>query len=183
MSVAKLNGKIIALGRAGYLAETSPYYQHRIFAIWVEKQKKRFDKLLNDGERISGEWLIQAHGTKYNLFHEPFVPFDILIQHERITYHNFLLRVLPLGFTIPRLIHIGQPLPLDKALKKLEPSGHGAIDKVEGLVYRCERNERVDFLCKYVRNDKEDGIYLPEKNGNTNEVWNVDIDKFLESLK
>jgi len=50
-------------------------------------------------------------------------------------------------------------------LAVLEPSGHGAIDPVEGAVWRCERNGVVDFLGKYVRQDKEDGKYLNGVNG------------------
>ncbi len=170
-SVAKVNSQIVALGRSGYLAATSPYPQHQLFAKWVKLQEDRFDKLLNEGERICGEWLAQAHGTKYNLQHEPFVPFDIMIKTERTIYHRFLLRVLPLGFTIPNLLHIGQPLSVEKALKEIETSGHGAIDEVEGVIYRVERNKEVDFLTKYVKHTKVDGKYLPEiNNGQT--VWN-----------
>lgn len=170
-SVAKVNSQILALGRSGYLAATSPYPQHQLFAKWVKLQEDRFDKLLNEGERICGEWLAQAHGTKYNLQHEPFVPFDIMIKTERTIYHRFLLRVLPLGFTIPNLLHIGQPLSVEKALKEIETSGHGAIDEVEGVIYRVERNKEVDFLTKYVKHTKVDGKYLPEiNNGQT--VWN-----------
>ena len=170
-SVAKVNSQIVALGRSGYLAATSPYEQHQLFAKWVKLQEDRFDKLLNEGERICGEWLAQAHGTKYNLQHEPFVPFDIMIKTERTIYHRFLLRVLPLGFTIPNLLHIGQPLSVEKALKEIETSGHGAIDEVEGVIYRVERNKEVDFLTKYVKHTKVDGKYLPEiNNGQT--VWN-----------
>ncbi len=175
-SVAKVNGQILALGRSGYLAETSPYPQHQLFAKWVTLQESRFDKLLNEGERICGEWLAQAHGTKYNLQHEPFVPFDIMIKTERTIYHTFLLRVLPLGFTIPSLIHIGQPLSVEKALKEIEKSGHGAIDEVEGVIYRVERNKQVDFLAKFVRHSKVDGKYLPEINdGQTVWNWNADL--------
>lgn len=170
-SVAKVNSQIVALGRSGYLAATSPYQQHQLFAKWVKLHEDRFDKLLNEGERICGEWLAQAHGTKYNLQHEPFVPFDIMIKTERTIYHRFLLRVLPLGFTIPNLLHIGQPLSVEKALKEIETSGHGAIDEVEGVIYRVERNKEVDFLTKYVKHTKVDGKYLPEiNNGQT--VWN-----------
>ena len=170
-SVAKVNSQIVALGRSGYLAATSPYEQHQLFAKWVKLQEDRFDKLLNEGERICGEWLAQAHGTKYNLQHEPFVPFDIMIKTERTIYHRFFLRVLPLGFTIPNLLHIGQPLSVEKALKEIETSGHGAIDEVEGVIYRVERNKEVDFLTKYVKHTKVDGKYLPEiNNGQT--VWN-----------
>jgi hypothetical protein len=41
----------------------------------------------------------------------------------------------------------------------------GAIDKVEGVVYRVERKGKVDFLCKYVRPDKKDGCYLESETG------------------
>jgi hypothetical protein len=133
--------------------------------------KERFDKLLNDNERICGEWLAQAHGTIYKLKHEPFVVFDLIVADERITYHNFLLRVLPLGFTVPNLVHIGQPLSIEKALKRVEVSGHGAVDETEGVVYRVERNGKVDFLAKFVKHSKVDGKYFPENN-NGQIIWN-----------
>ncbi len=170
-SVAKVNGQILALGRSGYLAETSPYEQHKIFAKWVLSNEERFEKLLHEDERVCGEWLAQAHGTIYNLSHEPFVVFDLMTKNERTSYHNFLLRVLPLGFVVPNLIHIGQSLSIEKALKKIEVSGHGAVDEVEGVIYRVERNGRVDFLTKFVKQSKVDGKYLPEiNNGQT--IWN-----------
>lgn len=170
-SVAKVNGEILALTRSGYLAGTSQYKQHHYFAEWVDKKHYFYDKMLNEGERIIGEWLLQAHGTRYNLTHEPFVAFDIMTGHDRMTYHDFLLRVLPFGLTIPRLIHIGQAFKLESAKEAIKVSGHGAIDPVEGFVYRVERLRKVDFLCKWVRPDKVDGIYLPEISGG-NPVWN-----------
>jgi hypothetical protein len=177
-TVAKLNGQIIALGRAGYLAETSPFVQHHYFAQWVNKWENRFNLLLNEGERICGEWMAQAHGTRYDLPHEPFIVFDLFTSHlERLIYHEFLLRVLPLGFTVNRLIHIGQPISLKEVLKRLEPSGHGALDSVEGAVFRCERLGKVDFLCKFVRPEKQDGIYLPEISGKE-PVWNINISEY-----
>ena len=170
-SVAKVNGQILALGRSGYLAETSPYEQHLLFAKWVKSNEQRFVKLLKENERISGEWLAQAHGTIYKLQHEPFVVFDLITKNERTTYHDFLLRVLPLGFVVPNLVHIGQPLSIEMALKKVEVSGHGAVDEVEGVIYRVERNGQVDFLTKFVKQSKVDGKYLPENNSGQS-IWN-----------
>ncbi len=69
--VAKVNGKILPLTRAGYIASTSRFEQHIFFHKWVLANHKRFDGLLNEGERIVGEWLALAHGTKYKLEHEP----------------------------------------------------------------------------------------------------------------
>jgi hypothetical protein len=170
-AVVKLKNKIVALTRAGYLADSSPFEQHHYFARWVEKEKHRFDKLLNEGERLVGEWLLQAHSTRYKLPHEPFVAFDIMHKHTRLNYHSFLLRVLPLDFTVPHLIHLGQPVGINWALKQLGKSGHGAMDKVEGAVWRVEQKGKVDFLVKFVRPDKLDGIYLPEISGKE-PVWN-----------
>lgn len=180
-AVAKINGEIIALGRAGYRAETSPFEQHHLFAFWVKQNESRFAEILKDGERIVGEWLAQAHGTRYNLPHEPFVVFDLMIGHERLPYGQFSLRIEKSGLPPPRLIHIGEPMSIEDVLSKLEPSGHGAIDSVEGAVWRVERNKPtgkkgekkhvVDFLVKYVRPDKIDGCYLPEQSGKE-AVWN-----------
>ena len=72
-SVAKVNGRIVALGRAGYLAESSPFPQHHLFAKWVAANESRFSALLDEGERCCGEWLAQAHSTRYSLTHEPYV--------------------------------------------------------------------------------------------------------------
>ncbi|HUP13413.1 MAG TPA: RNA ligase family protein, partial [Niastella sp.] len=133
-SVAKLNGEIIALGRAGYLAESSEYPVHHSFYRWVKANEKRFDQLLNEGERVAGEYLAQAVGTKYNLSHEPFVPFDILIKQTRITYETFARRVMKFDFTIPQLLSIGGSFSIEAAMKAVERSGHGAIDPVEGAI-------------------------------------------------
>lgn len=180
VGIAKLNGNIIALGRSGYLAETSPFEQHHYFAKWVQHNRRRFDELLKDGERVCGEWLLQACGTIYNLPHEPFVAFDIMIGQTRLNYHDFLIRILPFGFTIPRLIHIGDSFRLEEALKAIETSGHGAEEGVEGAIWRVERKKKVDFLVKYVRPDKIDGKYLPEISGKP-PIWNTDLSIWLPS--
>ena len=182
VGVAKINGEILALGRAGYLAKTSPFEQHHLFADWVDMQRTRFYDLLDEGERLCGEWLALAHGTRYNLPHEPFVAFDLMRGQERTIHEEFDLRVIKYGFTVPRILSIGNPISIDEMLEKIKISGHGAIDPVEGGVWRVERNrlkdkysgERlwvVDFLVKYVRPDKIDGLYLPEQSGK-NPVWN-----------
>ncbi len=178
VGVAKVDGKILALNRAGYLAHTSPFEQHHYFSKWVAQQEDRFDVLLEEGERIAGEWLLQAHGTRYNLPHEPFVVFDIMTQHIRLPYQTFLDRILPHDFIPPKLIHKGQPVDTDWVLPQLEVSGHGALDTVEGAIWRVERNGKVDFLVKFVRPDKEDGIYLPEISGK-DPIWNYAINKII----
>jgi hypothetical protein len=170
-SVAKINGEIIALGRAGYPAKSSEYPVHHAFAKYVEAHIDRFEGLLNEGERVIGEFIAQAVGTKYQLWHEPFVPFDIMNGQKRADYKSFKQRVQEFYFVIPNLLHIGDSFSVADALAKIQVSGHGAIDPVEGAIWRIERKGEVDFLTKFVRHDKEDGKYFPEKTGGVT-VWN-----------
>lgn len=163
VGVARLNGTILALTRAGYLASTSPYLQHHAFAAWVERNAARFLKVLRDGERLCGEWLHQAHGTRYRLRHEPFVAFDLMIGDQRLPFGDFMMRH---SFTTPHLLHLGGAYSVAEALAALGTYGfHGALDPVEGAVWRVERKGVVDFLVKYVRPEKVDGEYLPEISG------------------
>lgn len=171
VAVAKITGNIVPLTRAGYLANTTPYLQHQLFYDWVFYSYQRFDQLLNEGERVCGEWLALAHGTRYNLPHEPLVVFDIFRNNKRLTVEEFTQRVQRVDLIPPRLIHHGEPISIESIYHLLEPSGHGAIDPVEGAVWRVERQGKVDFLAKWVRKDKVDGAYFSELTGQP-DIWN-----------
>lgn len=173
VGVALIDGCIVAITRAGYLARTSPFEQHWHWANWVDSYKDRFLAVLKEnGERVCGEWLMQAHGTRYALIHEPFVAFDIMREHYRVPYDEFCLRIKKGNFIIPHLLHRGQPISVQYALSLLGDFGfHGAIDEVEGIVYRVQRRSEIDFLVKYLKSYKKDGIYLPETSGKA-PVWN-----------
>lgn len=181
VGVAKIDGKIIAITRAGYTADSSKYSQHLIFDLWVKENEERFLKLLKEGERICGEWLVMAHGTRYDLKHEPFVPFDLMTGNERTTYNVFESRVQELGFIVPKLLHIGCSVGIDYIVDKIKTSGHGALDEVEGAIWRVERQGKVDFLAKFVHNHKQDGKYFAEITG-AEPVWNCDVSKYLNQL-
>lgn len=160
VGIAKVSGKILAITRAGYLAETSPYKTHHAFKIFVQDNYARFDKVLNEGERLCGEWLLTSVGTKYNLPHEPLVIFDLMTGSER-TPINILYERLKGEFVMPRLLGVGC-MTIEQALTEISTSGHGAIEPVEGIIWRVERKGKVDFLCKYVRPEKVDGKYLDQ---------------------
>lgn len=176
--VAKIGGKILALGRSGYLASTSQYSVHFVFNEWVNENKERFWALLNDEERVCGEFLAQAVGTRYELPHEPFVPFDLITKNIRLPYEKFEYRVKQCYFTTPRLIHIGGSYSVSDAIAAIKISGHGAIDEVEGAIWRVERKGAVDFLAKFVHHHKQDGKYFPENTGGQI-IWNIDVSKYL----
>ena len=170
VGVANIDGTLVPMGRSGYPAISSKYEQHKLFAGWVFENADRFD-FLKPGERVCGEWLAQAHGTVYDLKHGPFVAFDIMRKkQERVSYAEFEQRIsdrFPIPFLIAR-----SPTSIEVALDVLGHCGqHGAIDEVEGAVWRVERDGKVDFLAKYVRPSKVDGKYLPEISGEA-AVWN-----------
>lgn len=177
-AVARIQGTLIPLIRAGYPAAQSPYMQHQWFHAWVMARAARFLAVLHDGEWIVGEWLAQAHGTRYTLSHEPYVVFDLIQgrdasgSFQRVPW-NVLVDRLNGRFVLPTVIHRGGAYSI-AALQSYyaqHGSGHGAQDPVEGAVWRVERRGRVDFLAKWVRPDKLDGCYLPETSG-LPPVWN-----------
>ena len=169
-AVAKLDGCIVPLTRAGYVASTSPYEQHQLFFVWAMERQLLFQELLREGERFVGEWLAQAHGTRYQLPHEPFAVFDLMRSVKRAPYAELLDR-LGGALPVPQLLHQGSACPVAAALDKIDPSFHGCLDVPEGAVWRVERKGEVDFLVKFVRPDKADGRYLPEVSGDQ-PIWN-----------
>ena len=172
VAAVRIDGEIVSLGRAGYTAESSPHEQHWLFAQWVKRHEKRFLSTLEDGERIVGEWLAQAHGTRYyglGAAYEPFVAFDIMRGTERLPFEVMRDRVGG-DFALPSCLHYGAPISVDEAMERHRLRGV-PCDGPEGVVYRVERKGKVDFLCKWVRPDKIDGKYLPEISGQP-AVWN-----------
>lgn len=173
-AVAKIDGEIVPLVRAGYRAETSRYTQHQLFAKWVAQNEHRFSYVLFEGERFVGEWMAQVHGTKYNLVHEPFVIFDLMVQTERLPYEILKERTNRQNFITPQLISYGRPITVENALKRVD-NVHGAIDPIEGIVYRVERFGKVDFLAKWVYQEKIDGLYLKDYQ----EIWNEGLERYV----
>lgn len=173
-SVAMIGGQLHALGRAGWPAVSSKYIQHRMFHDWVMDHSSTFFAVLKEGERLVGEWLAQAHSTRYELWHQPFVVFDIMREDQRLPFDEVRNRIF---FTdmcqMPILLSDGPPRSVADMLAMAQGSNHHrAVDPIEGVVYRVERKSEPDFLAKYVRPDKKDGIYLPEISGSGEPVWN-----------
>lgn len=183
VAAAKINGQIVALTRRGYTAESSPFEQHHFFAKWVADNFNRFNLLLEEGDRVCGEWLVQAHGLKYAIPNhlEPFIAFDYFSGKERLCFDDFVPKVERFDFQIPRVIHTGAACSIEVATERLFNQSLSEIqsvcDRPEGLIYRVERSKKVDFLAKFVRNDFEAGKYLTEISGQPT-VWNYDIYSF-----
>jgi hypothetical protein len=174
-AVARVNGELVALGRAGYLARTSRFEQHQMFADWVDVSDVQFE-WLQEGERVVGEWLAQAHGTRYDLEgtrRDAFVVFDLMRGHRRATVDEFTARLDAANSPLsrPPVIDSLPFVSMARVHAALQIPQYGELDPCEGAVWRVERGDEVLFLAKYVRPDKQDGKYLPEISGH-DPVWN-----------
>ena len=173
-AVAKVNGSIIPLTRAGYVATTSEFEHYHHFAHWVREREHVFGALLDEGERVVGEWLGMAHGTIYNLTNtQPWRPFDLFLSNnERACTAEFEIRVELATLQPVMYLHYGGPISVDNALALLDRFGMPtAGGSQEGVVYRCERKGKVDFLAKFVRPEKVDGCYLPNEEREPLWLW------------
>lgn len=159
VGIAKKHGNIFALTRSGYQAITSPYSQHHKFHEWVEKRINFFDSILDEGERIVGEWLFRTHGIRYEIQGSPIVFFDWFDSNNKRYPFSKLESV---NIHKPRLLHKGNAISVDSLIQKLNERtpNFKSIENPEGMVYRVERNDKVDFLAKWVRTDFETGKYL-----------------------
>lgn len=171
-AVALIGDSLVPLTRSGFDARTSQWEQHRMFAQWVSDKEDRFRSVLRDGELVVGEWLAQAHGTKYDLTdREPFGVFDLMLIKERTrASHDQMRGRIGDAFAWPHIISDGPPISVVDAMA-IHANKRWPSDSPEGLVYRVERHGQCEFLAKFVRPDKQDGIYLPEISG-LDPVWN-----------
>jgi hypothetical protein len=168
VAVANIGGEIVPLIRAGYRAADSIREQHHRFNEWATVNRSRFANLLKRGERVCGEWMMQAHGTLYSLPHEPFVVFDIMTGIDRLRADVVRARAHALGFTTPHVISDGPAFSIASVIDHFDRFGsaHGAIGPVEGAVWRVETDGAVNFLCKWVRPDKNDRKFLRDASDN-----------------
>lgn len=173
VGILRHEGKLVTLTRKGHRCIDSPLEQFQMFDCWVQKRAHLFD-FIDEGERLVGEWLAMAHGTRYDL-DEPFVAFDLMRGDVRLPFFDFMSRIGG-SLKTAALLHAGGAISIKKVQKLLDVQKedtygyHGALDPAEGAVWRVEREGKVDFLGKWVRGDKEDGKYFNEDH--TKLVWN-----------
>ena len=172
VAIANIGGTLYPVGRKGYPTASSPYEHIRMFGRWVMSNLARFESMLEPGETLHGEWMALAHGTLYDLEHEPFVAFDLMRDGNRVPWSDLEARCAAFDVVTPRLISAGPPLAVKDLLPLIEVSGHGVAEgeMVEGAVWRVERRSEFDFMAKWVRPEKVDGKYLPEISGKP-EIW------------
>ncbi len=120
---------------------------------------------------VRGEWMAQAHGLRYEIKSFPIVFFDWFDEYNnRKLFDNLLDTELP----TPRLLHRGNSISVDELLPELDKKTDfiKSIENPEGIVYRVERKDKVDFLAKWVRSDFNTGQYIIDKNEDEL-IWNI----------
>lgn len=158
VGVCRVNNEIQALTRNGATAISSPFKQHHVFHEWVKGNESLFD-FLNEGERVVGEWLFQAHGLKYKINGAPIIFFDYFDESNNRKLFSDLSKV---GLPLPRLLHQGDSVKPEELLIELNNKTERikSYKNPEGMIYRVERKGKVDFLAKWVRPDFKAGVYI-----------------------
>lgn len=153
--------ELVPLTRSGYRAESSPHVMHHVFVSWMHRNRTLFLDVLGEGERLCGEWLYQAHGTRYTLPHEPFVAFDLMFGPTRTVYGEFLARMSG-AFVTPQILNpSGACAPVSVVADVLGDKGFHGAEMAEGAVWRVEEEGRgVLVLAKWVNPVFEPGKYL-----------------------
>ena len=175
VAVCKVDNEIIALGRAGYKAITSPYEQHKIFHRFVMDHEHIFSALLDNGDSVHGEWIALAHGTIYEGVETPFYVFDYKVNGARISCKEMWDRCGEAGIPVIPPLHIGGAISSKDAIALLEENSlFKTPDVLEGVVYRVERRGAFDYLAKFVQHQKVDGKYMKDLSVSQTEddVWN-----------
>ena len=139
----------------------------RRFADFVVDNAARFDGLLSDDERACGEWMIKTHSLFYKMPHEPFVVFDIINgikKPVRPSFAEMIARCEAYGFTTAGLIHEGDAIGVEEALRLLGGGFHGCQSQPEGIVYRYERDGTFEMSAKFVSNLNVGGDFMNDEN-------------------
>jgi hypothetical protein len=187
------NEEVIPLIRSGYRAINSHYYQHHLFHNWVFRHYERFLEFFkslklqeNEVAWLAGEWLAQAHGTLYGLESEPFVVFDLFTRKgtktTRLKWKLTLEKIKAFSFITPAYFKSSPSCiaTVSSASKFFGKFGfHGALEEIEGFVWRVENKKEFLYNAKYVKPGKIIGKYLF---GNS-EVWNENIRLYCPELK
>lgn len=162
VGVLRRGNELLPIVRKGYNVLSNPLDWIKAFDNFVREREERFLNLLNDGERVCGEWLIKTHTLQYKMKHEPFVCFDLISGIQREKYLTAKSRLEANGFITAGLVHYGTAIPVNIALEMLSNGFHGVIGEPEGIVYRYEDKNGFVFCGKYVSNPL---------------VWNTEIFK------
>lgn len=173
VGIARKYGELSPINGIGNtLTERAKGAEYKLFFQWFRRNRRRFT-WLGDGERVMGEWLAQAHGTRYNLVgtgHAPLVVVDIAkSNHWRAPYSETVSRCADAGLECAEILYMGGAVPVEDALARLSIDGLPVLggDTHEGVVYRVERrrgvrgNVGVETLAQYVRHEHRPHRYLP----------------------
>ena len=163
VGVYKSEGRLFPIMRKGYDVRTSEHEFLRRFADFVSDNANRFDNLLDDGERVCGEWMIKTHSLFYDLPHEPFVVFDIIKDGKkpvRPSFADIIKRCEKYEFVMVAIVHEGGAISVEEGLRLLGGGFHGCRTAPEGIVYRYERDGTFEMSAKYVSNLNVGGDFM-----------------------
>lgn len=174
VGVLRKGGTLNPISRKGYPISSAPYNWMRSFEEFVRDRRDRFMELLEDGERVCGEWMVKTHTLRYALPHEPFVAYDIIKGNTRDRYMHVCDRLCACDFVSAGLVHYGVAIPTEIAVSLMAEGFHGVIGSPEGVVYRYESAEHgwlfsAKYVCNPIVGDQE--LFKRNTESNLMNTW------------
>ena len=159
-SLSPDRSQIVVQNRSHYV-NSSTHEQFKKLGLWVERHREELYQLLDRdpffAERyiLFGEWVFATHSIPYAHLPDYFIAYDLYDRATQTWEHTQGLRRLLSSTTISvvPVIHEGIP-PTDDVLRAMVQSKSSFYDgRVEGVYVKVERDTRVAFRGKIVRDD------------------------------
>lgn len=125
--------------------------KHKEYHSWLLSYIRQFQYLLNDNERVCGEYLYAKHSIYYNNLPNYFMVFSIWQDEKCLSWQETIDRCKELNLITVPILYVGQynKEVIDKAIKEVE--SHNGEGIVMRLASEYNYNDFNQSIIKYVR--------------------------------
>ena len=180
--VVKRAGELYGVNRKGYPVSSMGQIRTELALLgkcweaWIDLHKDIYNDILKDGERLVFENCIIKHTLSYKFHTDPvFLLAKYNADDSRVPYSELRHIGESYGLAMPPLLNYGCAIAPEVILSQYPNGLVGSRDKIEGIVYVYEHDNKFQGSAKYVSNKR---IGTPQPNLTTFNKW----DK-MESFK
>lgn len=173
--VVKRAGELFGVNRKGYPTRTMGLVRNELsllgkcWDIWIDLHKDVYNDILKDGERLVFENCIIKHTLSYRFQTDPvFLLAKYNADGSRVSYSELRHIGKSYGLTMPPLLNYGCAIATEIVLSQYPNGLAGSRDKIEGIVYIYEHNNKFQGSAKYVSNKR---MGTPQPNLTTFNKW------------
>lgn len=157
--VAKKDGLLYPINRRGYDVRTLGSVNKDLallgesWAEWVDCHYSLLDKLLEEGECLVFENAIMTHTLRYEFKKSPVFLLAKYTQDNKKLLHSEVQAIAEYyGFETPPVLCTGVAVEPEVVIRQYPKGLVGSKDKIEGIVYNYESNDKHIGCAKFVSN-------------------------------